>query len=144
MLYDDHENYHQYQLVCHWLQCTGKLPSCLVGLVGQVASSVQMEINNNLIFISFKYSFIQVDLVASKILIHLYISLTEISRRQLVCIIFVNAVVTQGSSSRLRCVFKVYRIVPLASIIPLPVGTRVPPWNEALSRLFVVGAWQWM
>ena len=54
MLYDDHENYHQYQLVCHWLQCTGKLPSCLVGLVGQVASSVQMEISNNFIFISFK------------------------------------------------------------------------------------------
>ena len=70
MLYDDHENYHQYQLVCHWLQCTGKLPSCLAGLVGQVASSVQMEISNNLIFISFKNSsfirFIQVDLVASK------------------------------------------------------------------------------
>ena len=104
-----------------------------MGLVGQVASSVQMEINNNLIFISFRYSFIQVDLVASKILIHLYISLTEISRRQLVCIIFVKAVVTQGSSSQSRCVFKVYRIVPLASIIPLPVGARVPPWDEGLS-----------
>ena len=72
MLYDDHENYHQYQLVCHWLQCTGKLPSCLVGSVGQVASSVQMEISNNLIFVSFENSsfirFIQVDLVASEIL----------------------------------------------------------------------------
>ena len=129
MLYDDHENYHQYQLVCHWLQCTGKLPSCLVGLVGQVASSVQMEISNNLIFVAFENSwfirFIQVDLVASKILCWWMVS-SFISRyRWQKFPIFVKAVVTQGSSSQLRCVFKVYRIVPLASIIPLPVGTRV-------------------
>ena len=143
MLYDDHENYHQYQLVCHWLQCTGKLPSCLVGLVGQVASSVQMEISNNFIFISFKIA----DLYDSYRLIwlpqksfvgewypHSSLHIFDINVQASACVYnFREAVVTQGSSSLLRCVFKVYRIVPLASIIPLPVGTRVPPWNEALS-----------
>ena len=112
MFQNDHESHHQYQLVCHWLQCTGKLPSCLVGLVGQVASSVQMEISNNLIFISFKNSsfirFIQVDLVASKSFVgewypHSSLHIFDRNFHSSACVHnFREAVVAQGSGPHLN------------------------------------------